>query len=244
MPRKYMSAAVSEGLALAMAEDDRVVLLGEDVERSVLGTTKGLAERFGPKRVRNTPISEQAVVGLVAGAASVGLVPVMDLMFGGFFYVAMDQIVNQIAHIRYMSGGQVELPLVLMAGVGPSGQAGAQHSESPHAALMNAAGLKIVLPATPADAKGLMLATVRDPNPVVFFMDIGLAGTTGEVAEGEFVVPLGVAEVKAPGDDVTVVAAGATVRQAVARPKSSGLRVSAWRFSIYGRWCRSTRRRS
>jgi pyruvate/2-oxoglutarate/acetoin dehydrogenase E1 component len=215
MKRTFMSLAIADAIAIAMREDRTVYVFGEDIDKSVLGPTKGLVDEFGRTRVRNTPISEQAVVGAVIGAAASGLRPVMDLMFGGFFYVAMDQIVNQLAHIRYMSGGAVSLPVVLMAGIGPEGQAGAQHSESPHAALMQAAGLKVAVPSTPADAKGLMLSAIRDPDPVVFLMDISLAGIRGSVPEGEHLVPLGRADVKREGTEVTVVAMASAVPEAL-----------------------------
>ncbi len=207
----FLSEAVAAGIATAMREDGTVFLFGEDVDRSVLGPTKGLVEEFGQERVRNTPISEQAVVGAMIGAAATGLRPVLDLMFGGFLYVAMDQVVNQLAHIGYMSGGRVRLPVVLMAGIGPSGQAGAQHSESPHAALMQAAGVKVVVPSTPADAKGLMIAAIRDPDPVAYLMDVSLAGSRGPVDLADAAVPLGRAAVRREGVHVTVAAMASAV---------------------------------
>jgi pyruvate dehydrogenase E1 component beta subunit len=215
-PREtYFIRAMYEGLRDAMAEDETVVVIGEDVDRSVIGATRGLIEEFGPKRVRNTPISEQAFVGACVGAAASGLRPVADMMIGSFLYVAMDQVANQAAKLPYMSGGQVQLPMVLFTASGPSGSAAAQHSENPHPMLMNVAGLKIVMPGTPHDAKGLMLAAIRDPNPVVYFQDASLAGTKGPVPEEAYEVPLGVADVKREGSDVTVVAIGALVRQAL-----------------------------
>lgn len=215
MPDTYFSLAMRDAIAHALREDPSVFVMGEDIDKSVLGPTQGLVAEFGPTRVRNTPISEQAVIGAVIGASLTGMRPVMDVMFSSFFYVAMDQIANQAAHIRYMSGGQVHLPLVLMAGIGPSGQAGSQHSESPHAALMGLSGLKVVVPSTPADAKGLMLSAIRDPDPVIYLMDVALAGTKGPVPDGEHVVPLGVAEVKREGRDVTVVAMGFAAAEAL-----------------------------
>jgi len=215
----FLSAAIADGLAVTMREDPAVVLFGEDIDRSVLGPTKGLVQEFGRARVRNTPISEQAVLGAMAGAAATGLRPVMDLMFGGFLYVAMDQLVNQIAHTRYMSGGRVGLPLVLIAGIGPAGQAGAQHSESPHAALMQSSGLKIVAPSTPADARGLMISAVRDPDPVVYLMDISQAGTRGDVPDQPAAIPLGTADVKREGAHVTVVAMASAVPKALTAAK-------------------------
>jgi pyruvate/2-oxoglutarate/acetoin dehydrogenase E1 component len=227
MANTYFSIAMRDGIAQALREDPTVVVVGEDIDKSVLGPTQGLVGEFGPERIRNTPISEQAVIGAVIGAAATGMRPVMDVMFSGFFYVAMDQIINQAAHMRYMSGGHINLPMVLMAGVGPSGQAGSQHSESPHAALMAASGLKVVLPSTPADAKGLMLSAIRDPDPVIYLMDVALAGSRGPVPD-DVDVPLGKADVKREGTDVTVVAIGFAVGEALAaaeRMAADGLSV-------------------
>lgn len=211
----YFIKAMKEGLAAAMREDDRVVVIGEDVDRSVIGATRGLLAEFGESRVMNTPISEQAFVGAAIGAAAAGLKPVVDMMIGSFFYVAMDQLANQAAKLPYMSGGQINLPLVYFTATGPSGGGAAQHSENLHAMLMNVAGLKIVMPSTPYDAKGLMLAAIRDPNPVVYFQDHVLGGTRGHVPEEDYIVPIGVADVKKRGSDVTVVAIGSTVRKAL-----------------------------
>ena len=213
--REYFIKAMQEGLRDAMREDESVVVLGEDVDRSIIGATRGLIGEFGERRVRNTPISEATFVGACVGAAAVGLRPVVDLMVGSFFYVAMDQVANQAAKLRYMSGGQVELPIVYFTMSGPSGAAAAQHSENPHPMLMNVAGLKIVMPSTPYDAKGLMLSAVRDPNPVVYFQDAVLGGTKGEVPEEPYAIPFGVADVKRSGTDVTVVAIGALVPKAL-----------------------------
>jgi acetoin:2,6-dichlorophenolindophenol oxidoreductase subunit beta len=213
--RQYFVKAMQEGLRDAMREDDAVVVIGEDVDRSIIGGTRGLIDEFGDTRVRNTPISEATFVGACVGAAAVGLRPVVDLMVGSFFYVAMDQVANQAAKLRYMSGGQVELPIVYFTMSGPSGAAAAQHSENPHPMLMNVAGLKIVMPSTPYDAKGLMVTAVRDPNPVVYFQDAVLGGTKGEVPEEPYAIPFGVADVKREGTDVTVVAIGALVPRAL-----------------------------
>lgn len=212
----FFIRAMYEGLRDGMAEDDRVVVIGEDVDRSIIGATRGLIDEFGPDRIRNTPISEATFCGACVGAAAVGLRPVVDLMVGSFFYVAMDQVANQAAKLRYMSGGQVELPIVYFTATGPSGSGAAQHSENPHPMLMNVAGLKIVMPSTPYDAKGLMLAALRDPNPVVYLQDAVLGGMKGPVPEDSYVVPLGQAEVKREGEDVTVIAIGALVRTALA----------------------------
>ena len=213
--REYFIKAMAEGLRDAMRDDPTVVVLGEDVDRSIIGATRGLIGEFGEERVRNTPISEATFVGACIGAAAVGLRPVVDLMVGSFFYVAMDQVANQAAKLRYMSGGQVDLPLVYFTMSGPSGSSAAQHSENPHPMLMNLGGLKVVMPSTPYDAKGLMYAAVRDPDPVVYFQDAVLGGTKGTVPDHPYEIPIGVADVKKRGTDVTVVAIGALVPKAL-----------------------------
>jgi acetoin:2,6-dichlorophenolindophenol oxidoreductase subunit beta len=211
----YFIRAMYEGLRDAMREDPSVVVIGEDVDRSIIGATKGLIEEFGADRVRNTPISEATFVGACVGAAASGLRPFVDLMFSSFFYVALDQVGNQAARLRYMSGGQVELPLVYFAGTGPSGSAAAQHSENPHPILMHLSGLKVVFPSTPADAKGLLIASIRDPNPVVYLLDLMLAGEKGPVPEEPDEIELGSATVRREGADVTVVALGSLVQKAL-----------------------------
>ena len=211
----YFVKAMQEGIAAAMREDKNVVVIGEDVDRSIIGATRGIQAEFGEDRVKNTPISEQAFVGAAIGAAAVGLRPVVDMMIGAFFYVAMDQLANQAAKLPYMSGGQVNLPITYFTATGPSGGGAAQHSENIHPMLMNVAGLKIVMPSTPYDAKGLMLSAIRDPNPVVYFQDHVLGGTKGPVPPEDYAIPLGVADVKKQGTDVTVVAIGSTVPKAL-----------------------------
>lgn len=216
MRETYFVNAIAEALDQAMAEDERVIVLGEDVDRSTIGATKGLIEKYGANRVRNTPISEATFVGAAVGAAASGLRPFVDLMFSSFFYVALDQVGNQAARLRYMSGGQVELPLVYFAGTGPSGSAAAQHSENPHPILMHLSGLKVAFPSTPADARGLLLASIRDPNPVVFLLDLMLAGEKGPISEEPYEIPLGSAAVCREGIDVTVVALGSLVPKSLA----------------------------
>ena len=211
----YFIKAMYEGLRDAMREDETVVVIGEDVDRSIIGATRGLIEEFGDERVKNTPISEATFVGACVGAAAAGLRPVVDLMVGSFFYVSMDQVANQAAKLPYMSGGQVSLPIVYFTASGPSGSAAAQHSENPHPMLMNVAGLKVVMPGSPRDAKGLMHAAIKDPNPVVYFQDAVLGGTKGPVPDEPYQIPLGEAEVKREGEDVTVVAIGALVNRAL-----------------------------
>jgi len=213
--RQYFMTAMREGLQEALREDPRVVILGEDVDRGVIGATSRLIREFGPDRIRNTPISEAALVGSCVGAAAVGARPVVDLMYSSFLYVAMDQLANQAAKLRYMSGGQVSLPIVYFANTGPSGGAAAQHSEAPHPMLMNLAGVKVVMPSSPHDAKGLILSAIRDPNPVVYLQDGMLAGVKDAVPDGAYSIPLGTAEVKREGADITVVAVGVLVREAL-----------------------------
>ncbi len=211
----FFIKAMRDGIADAMREDPTVVLFGEDADRSVIGSTRGLADEFGSHRVWNMPLSEATIVGAAVGAAASGLRPVVDLMVSSFFYITMDQLANQAAKLRYMSGGQVQLPIVYFAATGGSGSAAAQHSESPHPTFMQLAGLKVVLPSTPADARGLMLSAIRDPNPVVYLQEATLGGTKGPVPEEPAAIPLGVADVKREGTDVTIVAIGAAVPMAL-----------------------------
>jgi pyruvate dehydrogenase E1 component beta subunit len=215
MANAYFMQAMNQALRAAMEEDETVIVLGEDVDRGVFGVTRGLIDRFGANRIRKTPISEATFVGAAVGAAAAGLRPFAHVMFSSFFYVAMDQVANQAARLRYMSGGQVELPIVYFAGTGPSGSAAAQHSENPHSILMHTAGLKVVMPSTPYDAKGLMIASIRDPNPVVFLADLRLARRREPVPRDAYEIPLGVADIKRSGEDVTVVALASVVHMAV-----------------------------
>jgi acetoin:2,6-dichlorophenolindophenol oxidoreductase subunit beta len=228
MTDTYFIQAMRDGLADAMDEDERVVLFGEDADRSVMGSTRGLVERFGKTRVRNMPLSEATMVGLGVGAAASGLRPVIDLMVSSFFYITMDQLGNQAAKLRYMSGGQVSLPVVYFAATGGAGSAAAQHSESPHPTFIQQAGLKVVLPSTPADARGLMLSAVRDDNPVVYLQEASLGGIKGPVDANDIAVPLSTASTVRHGSDVTVVAVGRTVRmalQAAQRLEADGVSV-------------------
>lgn len=207
----YFMVAMHQALRSAMEEDETVIVLGEDVDQGVFGVTRGLIDDFGANRIRKTPISEATFVGGAVGAAAAGLRPFAHVMFSSFFYVAMDQIANQAARLRYMSGGQVELPIVYFAATGLSGSAAAQHSENPHSILMHTAGLKVVMPSTPYDAKGLLIASIREPDPVVYLADLRLSRRRQPVPEGPYEIPLGVADVKRPGEDVTVVAVASLV---------------------------------
>jgi acetoin:2,6-dichlorophenolindophenol oxidoreductase subunit beta len=209
--------AVGVGIAQEMARDELVYLIGEDVAAAggVFKTTPGLLEKFGPARVRDTPISEQAIVGATMGAAMTGLRPIAEIMFSDFFAVCWDLVANQIAKTRYMTAGQVELPLVLRTANGGGLRFGAQHSQSIENWAMSIPGLKVVAPSTPADVVGLLAAAVRDPDPVVFCEHKALYPTKGEVPDGELVDELGVAKTVVDGTDVTIVALAAMVPRAV-----------------------------
>lgn len=209
--------AVAAGLAQEMERDDRVYLIGEDVAAAggVFKTTPGLLERFGPKRVRDTPISEEAITGAAMGAAMTGLRPVAEIMFSDFLATCWDIVVNQIAKTRYMTNGQITLPLVIRTANGGGMRFGAQHSQSVENWAMAIPGLKVVAPATPADVKGLLAAAIRDDDPVMFFEHKGLYPTKGEVPDGEHVERLGEARVVRPGSDATIVALAAMVPRAV-----------------------------
>ncbi len=209
--------AVAAGIAQEMERDERVVFLGEDVADAggVFKATVGLLERFGPRRVRNTPISEQAIVGAAMGAAMTGLRPIAEIMFSDFLAVCWDMIANEIAKTRYMSAGQISLPLVIRTANGSGARFGAQHSQSVENWAMSVPGLKVVAPSTPADVKGLLAAAVRDPDPVIFFEHKGLYATKGEVPDGELVDRLGTAKLLRQGSDLTLVALAAMVPRAM-----------------------------
>ena len=209
--------AVAAGIAQEMERDPLVVLIGEDIGAAggVFKTTEGLLEKFGPERVRDTPISEQAIVGAVMGAAMTGLRPIGELMFSDFFAVAWDMVANQIAKTRYMTDGQVSLPLVLHTANGGGLRFGAQHSQSVENWAMAIPGLKVVAPSNPADMKGLMAAAIRDPDPVIVCEHKGLLADKGAVPDGEHVEPLGHAKVVREGSDVTIVALALMVPRAV-----------------------------
>ena len=209
--------AVAAGIAQEMERDPSVVFIGEDVAAAggVFKTTEGLLDRFGPRRVRDTPISEQAIVGAVMGAAMTGLRPIGELMFSDFFAVAWDMVANQVAKTRYMTDGQVSLPLVLRTANGGGLRFGAQHSQSVENWAMAIPGLKVVAPSTPADVVGLLAAAVRDPDPVIFCEHKALYAVKGEVPDGEIVDRLGTARIVRPGTDATVVALAAMVPKAV-----------------------------
>ena len=209
--------AVAAGIAQEMRRDSSVVLIGEDVGAAggVFKLTEGLFDEFGPNRVRDTPISEQAIVGAAMGAAMTGLRPIAELMFSDFFAVTWDMVANQIAKTRYMTDGQVSLPLVIRTANGAGLRFGAQHSQSIENWAMAIPGLKVVAPATPADMVGLMAAAIRDPDPVIVCEHKALFATKGDVPDGELIDELGTARVVRTGSDATVVALAAMVPRAL-----------------------------
>jgi pyruvate/2-oxoglutarate/acetoin dehydrogenase E1 component len=209
--------AVAAGIAQEMERDTSVVFLGEDIAAAggVFKATVGLLEKFGPLRVRDTPIAEQAILGAAMGAAMTGLRPIAEIMFSDFLAVCWDIVANEIAKTRYMTNGQISLPLVIRTGNGGGSRFGAQHSQSVENWAMAIPGLKVVAPSTPADVKGLLAAAIRDPDPVIFFEHKALYATKGEVPDGEHVDRLGTAAIRRRGSDVTIAALGLMVSRAL-----------------------------
>jgi pyruvate/2-oxoglutarate/acetoin dehydrogenase E1 component len=209
--------AITEALEEEMARDESVFVVGEDVAYpgGSFSATRGLLEKFGERRVKDTPISESAIVGLALGAATQDLRPVAEIMFMDFLAVCMDQIVNQVAKARYMFGGQYRLPMVIRTPCGGGLNAGPQHSQCLEAWFAHVPGLKVVMPATPYDVKGLLKTAIREDNPVLFVENKALYGLKGEIPEEEYLVPIGEADVKRPGHDVTVVATSRMVHQSL-----------------------------
>jgi pyruvate/2-oxoglutarate/acetoin dehydrogenase E1 component len=210
--------AINRALAEEMRRDPRVWVMGQDVARmgGVFGVTRGLLDEFGPSRVRDTTINETFIVGGAAGAAITGTVPVVELQFADFVLNAADEIFHKLAKWRYMHGGKFELPVVVRAPTGIVGGAGAEHSQSLEVLAMHIPGLKVAIPATPADAKGLLKTAIRDPNPVLFFEHKGLYGVPGEVpTDPELLIPFGAAASRRQGSDVTIVATGMMVSRSL-----------------------------
>ncbi len=212
-----MGQAIREALAEEMRRDPRVFILGEDIAEAghPFKVLTGLVEEFGTKRVLDTPISEAGFTGIAVGAAMTGMRPVVDIMFGDFIGLTMDQMVNQAAKIHYMSGGKWKCPLVMRATLGATRRSAAQHSQSLHAWFCHVPGLKVVLPSTPYDAKGLLKSAIRDDNPVAFFEDKMMYRLKGQVPEEDYTIPLGVADIKREGDDITLIATSSMVQIAL-----------------------------
>ncbi len=213
MPVITYREAIRHALAEELERDANVVVLGEEVAQfhGAYKVTEGLLAKFGPKRIVDTPISEAGFIGMGIGASMLGVRPVMELMFWSFYSVAFDQILNNAANVRYMSGGQINCPIVIRGPANGGTNVGATHSHTPENVLANHPGVKVVVPATPADAKGLLKASIRDNDPVFFLENTLLYGEKGEVPEGEVVIPLGKADVKREGTDLTIVTYGRSV---------------------------------
>jgi len=207
--------AINEALAEEMERDPSVFIMGEDVRLGAFGATRGLIDRFGAQRVRNTPISEAGFAGAGVGAAMAGMRPVVEIEFASFLYCCFDQVCNQAGKLRYMSGGQARMPITFRCVYGAMGSAAAQHSEVVYPQFLAAPGLKIVVPSDAADMKGLLKAAIRDDDPVLVFEHGRLGFTTGPVPDGDHVIPLGKGAVKREGQDVTIVAIGAMVPKAL-----------------------------
>ena len=211
------SEAINEALAEELRRDPDVFIIGEDVAEA--GTPfkvlSGLVDEFGPERVIDSPISEAGITGLAVGAAMTKMRPVVDIMFGDFLPLAMEQLVNQAAKVHYMSGGKFQVPMVLRTTLGATRRSAAQHSQSLHALLSHIPGLKVAIPSTPYDAKGLLKTAVRDNNPVAFFEDKMMYQLKGPVPEDEFTIPFGIADIKREGNDITIVATSSMVQVAL-----------------------------
>ena len=224
-----LGQAIREALAEEMRRDPRVFIMGEDVAEA--GTPfkvlSGLVEEFGTMRVIDTPISEAGITGLGVGGAMTGMRPVIDIMFGDFIALALDQIANQAAKVHYMSGGKLKVPLVVRTTLGATRRTAAQHSQSLHAWVSHIPGLKIVLPSTPYDAKGLLKTAIRDENPVIYFEDKMMYQLKGPVPEDDYTIPFGVADIKRAGTDLTIVATSSMVQIALeAAEKLAALDIS------------------
>jgi pyruvate dehydrogenase E1 component beta subunit len=216
--------ALREALREEMRRDKNVFILGEDIQRGyangVFGVTKGLVDEFGEERVRNTPISEIAIIGAAAGAAIVGMRPIAEIMYADFMCCCMEPIINVVAKLRYVhGGGEVKLPLVIRTATGAGIRAGPQHSQSLEALFVHIPGLKVVMPSTPYDAKGLLKSSIRDDNPVLFFEHKLLYKLKGIVPEEEYLIPLGKADIKQEGEDLTIITYGLMVHKSIEASK-------------------------
>lgn len=218
MPEITYREAIHDAMVEEMRRDASVFLIGEDIGSygGAFGVSAGMLAEFGPERIRETPISELAIVGAAAGAAMVGMRPIAELMFMDFVLLAMEPLMNQAAKARYMFGGKATVPMVVRMPSGSGTGAAAQHSQSLESMLMGIPGIKVVAPSTPYEAKGLLLSAIRDPNPVCFVEHKLLYKVKGEVPEGEYTIPLGVADIKHPGTDITVVTSGIMVQKSLA----------------------------
>lgn len=220
MARKRYMQAINEALIEEMERDPKTVLYGEDVEISMFGDTAGLLDRFGPDRIRNTPICEATLTGMAVGAAASGYRVILHMMFANFIYTGFDAIANQMAKLRLMTGGQISLPITVLAGYGGGASNAAQHSDTPYPVLMHVGGVNVAVPSNAADAKGLLKTAIRGDNPTFFLEATGRAGEMGEVPDGDYTTPLGVASVPREGSDVTVVAIGTMMKPVLGAAES------------------------
>jgi len=214
--RTRLIQAIHDGVVEEMTRDEKVIVYGEDVELSIVGDLRGVYEQFGRDRIRNTPICETSLTGMAVGLAAAGYRVVVQMMFANFMYTGMDAIGNQMSKLRLMTGGQMELPITIIATIGGGSANAAQHSDTPYPMLMNLGGVNVAVPTTPADAKGLVKTAIRDPNPCFILEPNGRGGESGEVPEGEHLVPFGQAAVRREGDAATIVAIGRMVKPALA----------------------------
>lgn len=212
MAKRRYTQAVNDALFEEMERDSKVILFGEDVALAVFGDTRNLLARFGPERVRNTPICEATIAGMAVGAAAAGHRVIVHMLFSNFIYTGFDPIANQMAKMRLMTGGQIDLPITVMAVYGGGASQAAQHSDSNHPVLMNLGGIDVLVPATSADAKGLLKSAVRSNKPAFFLQAAGLGAVNGEVPEGDHLTPIGKAATLREGDDVTIVTIGSMIR--------------------------------
>ncbi|HXS26225.1 MAG TPA: transketolase C-terminal domain-containing protein [Steroidobacteraceae bacterium] len=212
MARKRYIHAINEALIEEMSRDPKVIVYGEDVELAIMGDTRGLLDKFGRDRIRNTPICEATLTGMAVGAAAAGCRVVLHMMFSNFIYTGFDAIANQMAKLRLMTGGQATMPITIIASYGGGGSNAAQHSDSGYPVLVNLGGVNVVMPATPADAKGLLKTAIRGNNPTFFMEAGGRGGEQGEVPEGDYTIPFGKAATLREGKDVTIIAIGSMVK--------------------------------
>jgi pyruvate/2-oxoglutarate/acetoin dehydrogenase E1 component len=216
MARKRYIQAINEAMFEEMTRDPKVIVFGEDVELAIMGDMRGLLERFGRDRIRNTPICEATLTGMAVGAAAAGFRVVLHMMFSNFIYTGFDAIANQMAKLRLMTGGQAVLPITVIAGYGGGGSNAAQHSDSGYPVLLNLGGVNVAVPATPADAKGLLKTAIRGSNPTFFLEALGRGGEMGEVPDGDYTIPFGKAAIAREGKDLTIIAIGSMLKPALA----------------------------
>ncbi|MBB6125246.1 alpha-ketoacid dehydrogenase subunit beta [Sphingobium subterraneum] len=212
MTKIRYTQAVNEALHEEMERDPKTILFGEDVALAVFGDTRGLLDKFGPQRVRNTPICEATIAGMAVGAAAAGYRVIAHMLFSNFIYTGFDAIANQMAKLRLMTGGQIDLPITVLAVYGGGASQAAQHSDANHPVLMNLGGIDVLVPATPADAKGMLKTAIRSNRPSFFLEASGLGAVGGDVPDGEHLVPLGKAARPKEGSDVTLISVGSMIR--------------------------------